>query len=110
MPLPKILLVEDNPTLGYALSEYLSLQNFAVDWVDDGRKAEEIFQEKAFDLCILDVMLPKQDGFSLAKRIKQSVPQMPVIFLTAKGMKVDKLKGFQLGADDYLVKPIDEEE
>ena len=110
MPQPNILLVEDNPTLGYALSEYLSLQDFTVDWVDDGHKAEDIFRVKAFDLCILDVMLPKQDGFSLAKKLKQSVPWMPILFLTAKGMKVDKLKGFQLGADDYLVKPIDEEE
>jgi len=110
MTSPKILLVEDNPTLGYALSEYLSLQDFAVEWADDGHKAEQVFQEKTFDLCILDVMLPKQDGFSLAKKIKRVVPYIPIIFLTAKGMKVDKLKGFQLGADDYLVKPIDEEE
>jgi len=110
MPSPKILLVEDNPTLGYALSEYLSLQGFAVEWADDGRKAEQMFRDQPIDLCILDVMLPNQDGFSLAKIIKRIAPQGPIVFLTAKGMKVDKLKGFQLGADDYLVKPIDEEE
>jgi len=107
---PKILLVEDNPTLGYALKEYLSMQNFEVILQEDGLKGEQAFQEDAFDLCVIDVMLPRQDGFALAQKIKTMQPDMPMIFLTAKSMKVDKLKGFQLGADDYIVKPVDEEE
>lgn len=106
----KILLVEDNPTLGYALREYLQMQELQVTLCEDGIKGEKTFEQEAFDLCIIDVMLPKQDGFSLAKHIKSMQPDMPVIFLTAKSMKVDKLKGFHIGADDYIVKPVDEEE
>ncbi|WP_020530369.1 response regulator transcription factor [Flexithrix dorotheae] len=109
-PSAKILLVEDNPTLGYALSEYLDMQGFKVSLMDDGLKGEQAFKKDEFDLCIIDVMLPGQDGFSLVGKIKEISPDQPVIFLTAKGMKIDKLKGFKLGADDYLVKPIDEEE
>ncbi|MEK6479579.1 response regulator transcription factor [Catalinimonas sp. 4WD22] len=107
---PNILLVEDNPTLGYALREYLQMQELEVTLCEDGMVAQKIFQQQAFDLCIIDVMLPKQDGFALARHIKSTQPDMPVIFLTAKSMKVDKLKGFQIGADDYIIKPVDEEE
>jgi DNA-binding response OmpR family regulator len=107
---PEILLVEDNPTLGYALKEYLQMQKMQVALCVDGEEGEKVFRQQSFDLCIIDVMLPRQDGFALAKKIRQLNPDMPFIFLTARSMKVDKLKGFNLGADDYIVKPVDEEE
>lgn len=107
---PEILLVEDNPTLGYALKEYLQMQKMQVRLCEDGEKGEKVFRQQRFDLCIIDVMLPRQDGFALARKIRQLNPKMPFIFLTARSMKVDKLKGFHLGADDYIVKPVDEEE
>lgn len=107
---PEILLVEDNATLGYALSEYLKMQGMQVTLCSDGEAGERMFRQQVFDLCIIDVMLPKQDGFSLAKKIRDAAPSMPFLFLTARAMKVDKLRGFQLGADDYIVKPVDEEE
>lgn len=107
---PDILLVEDSPTLGYALKEYLQMYHMRVVLGEDGEKGEKIFREQSFDLCIIDVMLPRQDGFTLAHKIRQIQPDVPLIFLTARGMKVDKLKGFNLGADDYIVKPVDEEE
>lgn len=108
--IPEILLVEDNPTLGYALTEYLKMQDMQVTLCQDGEEGEKVFRQQRFDLCIIDVMLPRQDGFGLAAKIRQLQPGMPFIFLTARGMKVDKLKGFRLGADDYIVKPVDEEE
>ena len=104
-----ILLVEDSQTLGYILSEYLEMNDFKVIWAKDGHEGLECFQKNAVDLCILDVMMPKQDGFTLAKGIKALNRAIPIIFLTAKSLKTDKLKGFRLGADDYIVKPIDEE-
>lgn len=108
--MPKILLVEDNDTLGYVLQEYLEMKDFEVEWAKDGRQGLLVFQKKRFDLCILDVMMPEMDGFGLAAKIKNMEPEMPIIFLTAKALKVDVLKGFNLGADDYIIKPIDEEE
>ena len=108
--IPDILLVEDNPALGYALKEYLQMQEMRVCLCEDGREGEKAFEQQKFDLCIIDVMLPQQDGFTLAKKIAQLDPNMPFIFLTARSMKVDKLRGFNLGADDYIVKPVDEEE
>lgn len=109
-PPPDILLVEDSPSLGYALTEYLRMQDMLVTLCTDGEQGEKALTRQDFALCIVDVMLPKQDGFTLAKKIKQQQPDLPFIFLTAKAMKVDKLKGFHLGADDYIVKPVDEEE
>ncbi|OJJ18608.1 hypothetical protein BKI52_23640 [marine bacterium AO1-C] len=104
-----ILLAEDSQTLGYILSEYLEMHDFQVIWAKDGKEGLECFQKNAIDLCILDVMMPEQDGFTLAKNIKAMNRATPIIFLTAKSLKTDKLKGFRLGADDYIVKPIDEE-
>ena len=104
-----ILLVEDSQTLGYILSEYLEMNDFKVIWAKDGNEGLDCFQKNTVDLCILDVMMPEQDGFTLAKNIKGLNRTMPLIFLTAKSLKTDKLKGFRLGADDYIVKPIDEE-
>ena len=106
----KILLVEDNDTLGYVLKEYLEMKDFQVVWAQDGAKGLDAFKKNKFDLCILDVMMPEIDGFTLAGVIRDSNEHLPIIFLTARSLKVDKLKGFNLGADDYLVKPVDEEE
>ena len=105
-----ILLAEDDHNLGYILQEYLQMHGFRVTLARDGEEAVALFLKSSFDLCILDVMMPKQDGFTAAEQIKRSDEQVPVIFLTAKALKVDKLKGFRLGADDYIVKPVDEEE
>jgi len=106
----RILLVEDDPHLGYILKEYLQMHNFEVALAVDGEAGSQAFRKNTYDLIILDVMLPKKDGFTLAEEIKSIAPASPIIFLTAKSLKVDKLKGFKLGGDDYLVKPVDEEE
>lgn len=107
---PKILLVEDNDTLGYILKEYLEMKDFSVIWAINGRKGWKAFDKQKFDLCILDIMMPEMGGFTLAQKIKAVNEDIPLIFLTAKSLKIDKLKGFDIGADDYIVKPIDEEE
>ncbi len=106
----KILLVEDDKNLGYILSECLSMKEFEVTWVKDGGEALTMLKKNPYALCILDVMLPSMDGFSLAEEITASAAKLPYIFLTAKNHKVDKLKGFKLGCDDYITKPVDEEE
>jgi len=106
----KILLTEDNETLGYILKEYLEMKGFNIHWAKDGKQGWKAFTERPFDLCILDVMMPETDGFTLAEKIKTDNQSMPIIFLTAKSLKVDVLKGFNLGADDYIKKPVDEEE
>ncbi|MEO5638994.1 MAG: response regulator transcription factor [Chitinophagaceae bacterium] len=108
--IPKILLVEDDKNLGYILSEYLIMRNFEVTWSKDGHAALALLAQHPFSLCILDVMLPSLDGFSVAEKMVQANFKIPYIFLTAKNLKVDKLKGFKLGCDDYIVKPVDEEE
>jgi DNA-binding response OmpR family regulator len=107
---PKILLVEDDTSLGYLLSEYLQLKGLLVRWAVNGKKAIEYLAEEDADLVVLDVMMPEMDGFALATSLKSQYPDLPFIFLTAKSLKVDVLKGFSLGAVDYLKKPIDEEE
>ncbi|MDU8885062.1 response regulator transcription factor [Yeosuana sp. MJ-SS3] len=106
----KIILVEDDDALGYLLSEYLSMNNFKVSWVKTGEECLKLLMVNTYNLCILDVMLPDIDGFNLAKEIKNKYPSLPFIFLTARSLKIDVLKGFSLGAIDYLKKPIDEEE
>jgi len=106
----KILLVEDDTALGYLLTEYLQLKGLEVSWVSDGKKALDKLATESFDLAILDVMMPEMDGFALARSLQKLYPQLLFIFLTAKSLKVDVLKGFSLGAADYLKKPIDEEE
>lgn len=105
-----ILLVEDNETLGYILKEYLEMKDYSVELARDGKAGLKAFKKRAYDLCILDVMMPEMDGFTLAGELKAIEAGVPIIFLTAKALKVDKLKGFNLGADDYIVKPVDEEE
>lgn len=105
-----ILLAEDDKNLGYVLSEYLEMNDYSVTLATDGDEAIKCYGRKNFDLCILDVMMPKSDGFTVAEKIKDTDEDMPIIFLTARALKVDKLKGFKLGADDYIIKPVDEEE
>lgn len=107
---PKLLLVEDEESLGYLLQEYLAMKGFDITWGKNGKEALQVLDKIDFELAILDVMMPEMDGFTLAHTIKEKYPELPFIFLTAKSMKVDVLKGFSLGAVDYLKKPIDEEE
>jgi len=107
---PKILLAEDDLNLGILLVDYLETQGFDVKLCKDGELALKAFQANQFDLCLLDVMMPKMDGFSLAKEIRTKDKKVPIIFITAKSLKEDKLKGYDLGADDYITKPFDEEE
>jgi DNA-binding response OmpR family regulator len=106
----KILLVEDDPSLGFVIKDNLSLKGYAVTLCSDGEEGENMFREQPFHLCILDVMLPKKDGFSLAKSIREKNHEIPILFLTAKSMTEDKLLGFQSGADDYITKPFSLEE
>ncbi|MES2566210.1 MAG: response regulator transcription factor [Bacteroidota bacterium] len=106
----RILLAEDDLNLGVLLLDYLETEGFSVKLCKDGELAFKAFQSDTFDLCLLDVMMPKLDGFSLGKKIKQLQEHIPIIFITAKSLKEDKLKGYGLGADDYITKPFDEEE
>ncbi len=106
----KLILVEDDGSLGYLLSEYLGMKNFDVVWAKTAEEAIIKTKSNAFDLAILDVMLPDMDGFELSQKIKGINPELPFIFLTARSLKIDVLKGFSMGAVDYLKKPIDEEE
>lgn len=103
----RILLVEDEPNFGAVLKSYLQLANYEVDWCKDGKEAFSKFQNETYHLCILDIMMPEMDGFTLGKEIKALHPELPFIYLSAKGMKSDILKGFKIGAEDYLTKPFD---
>ena len=102
---PQILLAEDDPNLGLLLSEFLKKKGYEVVWAHDGDQALDFFVKGTFDLCVFDVMMPKKDGFSLAKDIRATHLDVPIIFLTAKSLEVDTLQGFKVGADDYLTKP-----
>jgi len=102
---PHVLLAEDDPNLGLLLSEFLKKKGYLVQWAQNGDQALDLFVKNPFDLCLLDVMMPKKDGFSLAKDIRANHLQVPIIFLTAKSMEEDTLQGFKIGADDYLTKP-----
>jgi DNA-binding response OmpR family regulator len=106
----RILLAEDDLNLGILLVDYLETEGFDVKLCKDGDLALKAFHTNSFDLCLLDVMMPHTDGFTLAKEIKIKDKKIPVIFITAKSLKEDKLKGYDLGADDYITKPFDEEE
>jgi len=105
----KILLVEDDPNFGTVLKDYLALNDYNVTHAKDGIEGLIMFKNNDFDLCILDVMMPRKDGFSLAQDIRSSNKEIPIIFLTAKTLKEDVLRGYQVGADDYLNKPFDSE-
>ena len=105
----RILLVEDDPNFGTVLKDYLTLNDYNVTHAKDGIEGLIMFKNNEFDLCILDVMMPRKDGFSLASDIRGTNKEVPIIFLTAKTLKEDVLKGYQVGADDYLNKPFDSE-
>ena len=105
----RILLVEDDQNFGTVLKDYLSLNDFNVTLAKDGLEGLIMFKNDIYDMCILDIMMPRKDGFSLAKDIRASNKDIPIIFLTAKTLKEDVLKGYQVGADDYLNKPFDSE-
>lgn len=106
----KILVVEDDPNLGLLLQEYLTIKGFVADLGHDGDEGLSLFVKGQYDLCIFDVMMPKKDGFTLAKEIRMSDKEVPIIFLTAKSQKEDTLQGFRIGADDYMTKPFSMEE
>ncbi len=106
----KILLTEDDENLGMLLREYLVAKGYETDLMPDGEAGYEAFMSKKYDVCIFDVMMPKKDGFTLAKEIRMVNTEVPIIFLTAKSMKEDIFQGFKIGADDYLTKPFSMEE
>ena len=106
----KILLVEDEESLAEGLKYNLIEEGYDVSWADDGRKAMQIFTDEAFDLIILDIMLPYINGFELAEHIRKTSPRLPVLILTARARIVDKIKGLELGVDDYLTKPFNLQE
>lgn len=102
-------MVEDDRNFGTVLKAYLEINGFVVTWVKDGLQALPRFREQEYDICLLDVMLPNVDGFTIAREIRQHREGMPLIFLTAKTMKEDMLEGYSAGADDYVTKPFDSE-
>lgn len=105
----RILLVEDDPNFGLVLKDYLELHDYEVVLCSNGIQGQNAFKIGRFDLCILDVMMPEMDGFSLAQYIRNQDTQVPLFFLTAKNLKHDVVQGFELGADDYITKPFDSE-
>lgn len=106
----RILLVEDDPNLSLVLQDYLEMLDYDIHLCNDGEEGLKAYKRKKFDLCIFDVMMPKKDGFSLAEDIRLQNKTIPIIFLTAKSLKEDKITGFQLGCDDYITKPFSTEE
>lgn len=106
----QILLAEDDPDFGNLLQQYLQMSGYRVTWSKDGEEALDVFKKGVFDICVLDVMMPKKDGFTLAEEIINIRPEVPFVFLTARKLKEDKIKGLKLGADDYIVKPFDADE
>ena len=106
---PKILLCEDDTNLGMVLKNYLELNDYNVTLERDGKLGLAAFQREKFDLCLLDVMMPNMDGFTLAEEIRDVNPDVPLFFLSAKTMKDDIIQGYKLGADDYITKPFDSE-
>jgi DNA-binding response OmpR family regulator len=108
----KVLLAEDDENLGILLKEYLKVKDYDTDLYSDGDAAFKGFRDSGgtYDICILDVMMPVKDGFTLAQEIRQMSPDIPIIFLTAKSMKEDIVKGFSSGGDDYITKPFNIEE
>lgn len=106
----KILLAEDDENLGSLLREYLIAKSYECDWFVNGEKAYKNFIKNHYDLCILDIMMPVKDGYTLAKEIRMTNTDIPIIFLTAKSLKEDIIEGFKAGADDYITKPFSMEE
>ena len=106
----RILLAEDDDSLGLLLKDFLSAKGFEVDLCKDGKKAFDAFSKYSFDLCIFDVMMPEKDGFALAREIRMINKNIPIMFLTAKAMKEDIIEGFNRGGDDYMSKPFNTDE
>lgn len=107
---PKILLVEDDTSLGFVVSDQLKRDGYQVTLCTDGAEGFKRFNEETFHLCIFDVMMPKKDGFTLAREVRKINREIPILFLTAKSMTEDKIEGFKAGGDDYLTKPFSVEE
>ena len=105
----KVLIAEDDRDFGNILSQYVTISGFDVTLGRDGKEAWEMFNKDKPDICVLDVMMPEMDGFTLAEKIKEAQPDVPVIFLTAKSLKEDIVMGLKIGADDYITKPFDPE-
>ena len=106
----KVLLAEDDLSLGFVIKDNLQDEGYEVVHCPDGEVAWQQFQKKGFDICLLDINMPVRDGFSLAKKIRSLTDVVPILFITAKTMQEDKLKGFQTGADDYITKPFSMQE
>lgn len=105
----KVLLAEDDTDFGNILTQYVTISGFDVTLGRDGKEAWELFNKEKFDICVLDVMMPEMDGFTLAEKIKEVRSDIPLIFLTAKSLKEDIVRGLKIGADDYITKPFDPE-
>lgn len=106
----KILLVEDDPNLSLVLQDYLEMLDYEIVLCKDGEEGSKTFGKDLFTMCILDIMMPRKDGFTLAEEIRQIDKTVPIIFLTAKSLKDDRIKGFRVGCDDYITKPFSTEE
>jgi DNA-binding response OmpR family regulator len=106
----KILLVEDDPSLGFVIKDNLEMKGYQVTLCNDGETGETTFHQNTFDICILDVMMPRKDGFTVARNIRKKDQQVPILFVTAKSMLEDKAEGFSAGGDDYITKPFSVEE
>jgi DNA-binding response OmpR family regulator len=106
----RLLLAEDDPNLSIVLKDFLELQGYKVILCKDGQEALLAFRACTFDICVLDIMMPRKDGFSLAEEIRVSNQSIPIVFLTAREQKEDKIKGFKIGCDDYITKPFSTEE
>tara|TARA_B100000795_G_scaffold82196_2_gene59503 strand:- start:16148 stop:16834 length:687 start_codon:yes stop_codon:yes gene_type:complete len=106
----RILLVEDDENLGYVIQDLLSMNGYKVHLARDGKEGLLFFNKSTYDLCLIDVMMPKKDGFELAEDIQKVNSSVPLVFLTARNQKEDKIKGLKLGADDYITKPFDSDE
>lgn len=106
----KVLLLEDDPNLGFVLQEFLEHKGYNVHLREDGELGLKAFHDDTFDICIVDIMMPKMDGFTFTKQVRKTDRETPIIFLTAKSMKEDKIEGFKLGGDDYITKPFSMEE
>ena len=105
-----ILLAEDDLDFGNILKQYLEISGFTITWAKDGEEALKLFKKDSYNICVFDVMMPKMDGFTLAEKVVDLNPETPFIFLTARKLKEDKIKGLKLGADDYIVKPFEADE
>lgn len=107
---PNILLVEDDPNLSLVLQDYLEMLNYDITLCRNGKEGLQVFRSGQYNLCILDIMMPVMDGFTLAEEIKKINADIPIVFLTAKSLKEDRIRGFHLGCDDYIMKPFSTEE